>query len=309
MIHFPVSVYRHPSILVTHKPPASIVGSKGIALSGGQKQRLALARAIYAKKELVIIDDSFSGLDAETEERIFIRLFGKQGLLRQLGTTVILVTHAVHRLPYANHIIALNAQGGIAEQGTFEQLRGSGGYVEGLATKHKFDSGALSNVEEIIQNASADNAAESAEIVKIEGKEDELARSEGELSTYKYYFASIGWSRSFLSLFLLIGSGISGKLTELLLVWWTGAVAARGNEVNPLYLGFYCMLAGFDIVGFTVGCYHYFLYVVPGSAEELHLRLLRAVMGAPLHFFTSTDTGMTTNRSVQCSAPRYCWFC
>lgn len=45
---------------------ATQVGSAGISLSGGQKQRLSLARAVYAKKELVILDDVFSGLDAET---------------------------------------------------------------------------------------------------------------------------------------------------------------------------------------------------------------------------------------------------
>ena len=55
-------------------------------------------------------------------------------------------------------------------------------------------------------------------------------------------------------------------------------------------------LTGVGILSFCAGVYHYFLYVVPGSAVELHARLLNAVMGAPLHFFTSTDTGTTTNR-------------
>ena len=45
----------------------TIVGSKGLTLSGGQKQRLALARAIYARQDLIILDDIFSGLDADTE--------------------------------------------------------------------------------------------------------------------------------------------------------------------------------------------------------------------------------------------------
>lgn len=71
-------------------------------MSGGQKQRLALARAVYARKELVILDDVFSGLDAETEEQVFNRLFGAAGLFRQMNTAVLLVTHAVHRLPYSD---------------------------------------------------------------------------------------------------------------------------------------------------------------------------------------------------------------
>lgn len=73
---------------------STLVGSAGISLSGGQKQRLAIARAVYSRQSLVMLDDVFSGLDASTEEIIFNRLLGKQGLLRRNHVTVILVTHA-----------------------------------------------------------------------------------------------------------------------------------------------------------------------------------------------------------------------
>ncbi len=49
----------------------TMIGSRGISLSGGQKQRLALARAVYSKAEILILDDVFSGLDNDTEELIF----------------------------------------------------------------------------------------------------------------------------------------------------------------------------------------------------------------------------------------------
>ena len=63
------------------KGDRTLVGSGGISLSGGQKQRLALARAVYSKHKLILIDDAFSGLDAETEERVFSRLLGARGCL------------------------------------------------------------------------------------------------------------------------------------------------------------------------------------------------------------------------------------
>lgn len=69
----------------TDSQSATPVGSAGISLSGGQKQRLALARALYARKELVVIDDVFSGLDASTEEHICASLLGKSGLFRQVS--------------------------------------------------------------------------------------------------------------------------------------------------------------------------------------------------------------------------------
>ena len=81
-------------ILNFPKGHLTLVGSAGISLSGGQKQRLAIARAIYSRNSLVILDDVFSGLDADTEEKVFNRLLGKQGLLRRSHVTVVLVTHA-----------------------------------------------------------------------------------------------------------------------------------------------------------------------------------------------------------------------
>ena len=281
--------------------PDTIVGSRGISLSGGQKQRVALARALYSKKQLIIIDDGFSGLDAETEEKVFVKFFGQQGLLRQLGITAILVTHAVSRLSYADHIIALNANGQIAEQGTFEQLQNVGGYVEGLATKHNFESTrtntALEDIDiiSITGNPTITPGAINAR-AKAKAEEEDLRRPLGELSIYKYYFSSIGWSRSLLSLFYTVLSGVATKLTELLITYWTNAVASHGTNVNSLYLGLYGVLAGIGTVFWTVATYHFFLYLVPVSAEKLHARLLQSVMNAPLSFFTSTDTGVTTNR-------------
>lgn len=81
-------------ILDFPKGHSTLVGNAGISLSGGQKQRLAIARAVYSRKSLVVLDDVFSGLDAGTEEKFFNRLLGKQGLLRRNHVTVILVTHA-----------------------------------------------------------------------------------------------------------------------------------------------------------------------------------------------------------------------
>lgn len=72
----------------------SVIGSRGLTLSGGQRQRLALARAVYQRPNLMILDDIFSALDAKTETQVFDRLFSASGLFRQQATTVILASHA-----------------------------------------------------------------------------------------------------------------------------------------------------------------------------------------------------------------------
>jgi ATP-binding cassette, subfamily C (CFTR/MRP), member 1 len=68
------------------------IGSKGISLSGGQSQRIALARAIYSQKDIIILDDALSGLDADTENRVFHSLLGRDGLLRKHHTTVVIAS-------------------------------------------------------------------------------------------------------------------------------------------------------------------------------------------------------------------------
>lgn len=79
------------------------IGSKGIALSGGQGQRVALARAVYARNELCILDDVFSGLDVETEWRVFHSLLGLEGLFRRQSVSVVLASSSTKQLPFADH--------------------------------------------------------------------------------------------------------------------------------------------------------------------------------------------------------------
>ncbi|EJP62540.1 ABC transporter [Beauveria bassiana ARSEF 2860] len=94
----------------------TVIGGRGITLSGGQKQRIALARAIFAREDLIILDDTLSALDASTQRHITNNLFGPKGLFKELGTTVVLITHTMQYLPLADHIIILDGKGGVAEQ-------------------------------------------------------------------------------------------------------------------------------------------------------------------------------------------------
>ncbi|KAF4503421.1 Multidrug resistance-associated 1 [Fusarium agapanthi] len=119
-------------IVETPDKNATKAGSGGVSLSGGQNHRLALARAIYSKAGVLILDDVFSGQDASTEEHIYRMIFSEAGLLRELGTTVVCVTNAIHRLAYADHVVALSEHGTVQHQGTFEQLKNDTDYFSGL---------------------------------------------------------------------------------------------------------------------------------------------------------------------------------
>ena len=77
------------------------IGEKGINLSGGQKARVSLARAVYADKEIILMDDPISALDANVKKKIFQNVF--MGQLK--NKTRVLVTHAVDFLHLVDNII------------------------------------------------------------------------------------------------------------------------------------------------------------------------------------------------------------
>ena len=94
----------------------TVIGNDGMRLSGGQAQRLALARTLYHKKPLLILDDPFSALDRNTEKEAFAHL-------RELtaDSIVLLISHRVTTLMQADRILVLDG-GRVAELGTHAQL-------------------------------------------------------------------------------------------------------------------------------------------------------------------------------------------
>ena len=93
----------------------TVIGERGVGLSGGQKQRISIARALSKKAPILVLDDSTSALDMETEFEI-------QKTLNELkGTTKMIIAHRISAVRHADEIIYLE-DGKIAERGTHEKL-------------------------------------------------------------------------------------------------------------------------------------------------------------------------------------------
>jgi ATP-binding cassette, subfamily B, multidrug efflux pump len=107
----------------------TIIGERGITFSGGQKQRASLARALYINPRILILDDSFSAVDTNTEEEILknLKTFMK-------NRTSIIISHRISTVKDADKIIVL-AGGKIAEEGTHEKLVQLGGIYADLHYK------------------------------------------------------------------------------------------------------------------------------------------------------------------------------
>lgn len=105
------------------------VGERGISMSGGQRARLTLARAVYARADIYLLDDCLSAVDQHVGRHIIDRVLGARGLLK--GKTRILATNAIPVLKEAD-FIALLRDRTILEKGTYDQLMAMKGEIANL---------------------------------------------------------------------------------------------------------------------------------------------------------------------------------
>ena len=121
----------HDDIMSFPKKYSSILGERGINLSGGQKQRIAIARALIKKPQILILDDSLSALDTETEYNVI------NNLKKEIkDITKIIVSHRISTIEKCDLILVLNS-GKVIEYGTHKKLCEINGYYKETYDKQK----------------------------------------------------------------------------------------------------------------------------------------------------------------------------
>lgn len=286
------------SIDIAHFPGGeqTTVGNKGMSLSGGQKQRLALARALYSRIPILVLDDIFSGLDINSLEHIAGSVFGSSGIARRLSLTVLMTTHQASLfVQQADRILVLGDEGKIVEQGSFRNLIISPNSFLHTIELRKPTHGCNLHKE-------ADDVVVTS-LEPVEDTDDALgsasARRTGEISTYAYWFKSFGLRLSLIFLAATFFAGFFSKLMEVWVRWWSDAAASpSGSTRHPpgFWIGCHTIFAllalSFDFAKFWT----ILVWAVPHSSSRFHQQILGSVMNAPYWFFVKTNLGSLVNR-------------
>ncbi|KAJ5684651.1 ABC transporter integral membrane type 1 [Penicillium maclennaniae] len=244
----------------------SEIGSKGLTLSGGQKQRVALARSVYSRNKVALLDDVMSALDAQTQELIIQRLFSPDGIFRPLGTTVVLTTHSARLLGIAGSVVSLTSEGRVDLETTgTEAIRNKGFWLARKYSSPQTQDDLNDNLDEHLHGAASSNSDPISDIENMD-----RTRQTGYLSVYYYYAQTVG---PILCAVFLAGHAMLAFAENFPQVWLSKWTAAGGGNL-PLYVSIYVLLALAASL-LTIYCISIvFLGLMPKSAIRLHWLLL-----------------------------------
>ncbi|EED20873.1 multidrug resistance protein, putative [Talaromyces stipitatus ATCC 10500] len=272
----------------------TMVGSKGLSLSGGQKHRVALARALYSRKALLLLDDIFSGFDTGTERLVMTNLFAEDGFCKKHKVTVILVTHSANAISFADQVISLDKKGHLIENDgsllSVSMKMSTTDLHEDAVDKGNMRHGIARNSNLQVELAAQVETAEASQKI-------------GDYEIYQYYLGIVGWLNTIVFFVAVAVFTFGLTFPSVWVQWWAAADEKDPNHHLALYLGVYSFLAVLAEVALFLGlltqCTHLMSNMIPRASQKLHFILLETVLRAPMSFFNSTDSGVTINRFSQ----------
>ncbi|KAI0633977.1 P-loop containing nucleoside triphosphate hydrolase protein [Trametes polyzona] len=273
------------------------VGEKGITLSGGQKARVTLARAVYSRADILLLDDVFAALDVHTSKWIVEKCL-KGELLR--GRTVILITHNVALVgSVVDFVVDMGPDGRILSQGTLDSaLARDSGLRQEVTEEQKV----LADVEQ----KSEGDKSEDGQVKQAVGQlivAEEMEDGHIGWSALKLYFENTS-RRPALFWFIYVGSNVVHGLLMNYQAWYLGFWASQ-YENHPAsdvplqhYLTRYALLtvAGMSVVVFFV---MWFLHGSIRASKIIHRKLIRAVLGTTLRWLDRTPTARIITRCTE----------
>uniref|UniRef100_A0A671RDJ2 Multidrug resistance-associated protein 9-like n=1 Tax=Sinocyclocheilus anshuiensis TaxID=1608454 RepID=A0A671RDJ2_9TELE len=302
------------------------IGERGINLSGGQKQRVSLARAVYSNRDIFLLDDPLSAVDAHVGKHIFEECIKKE----LKGKSVILVTHQLQYLEFCDQVLLLD-NGEIKEAGTHSDLMKAKGRYAHLINNFQLEQSNVTTltyssqlkIQSLIPkhilntmtlNRPIQMSPKSTESKIQVRKKDQLVTREVSLEgsvTWRTYHEYCKAAGGYILLFIVILFFILLVGSTVFSSWWLSYWLEQGSGVNTSNssssgnisenpdLPFYQMIYGIIIVVMVLLCIakgYTFTKVTLRASSKLHDTMFKRILGSPMSFFDTTPTGRLVNR-------------
>lgn len=308
------------------------VGEKGISLSGGQKARLSLARAVYARADVYLLDDPLSAVDEHVGRHLVDHVIGPHGLLS--SKCRILATNSINVLSIASNIYMVS-EGRVIEQGTFANLMKDDNSKtrvlisefgrknsptpppsdskptlldqpqkpairEELDSDCEFDRGSLRRASEASldeeERAQIDGTNEEADAL-VQARAEHSEKGSVKWDVYKAYAKACNPFSVLIFLGCTVLSMAVNVSSNVWLKHWSEVNTEYGyNPDVTKYLGIYFLLGvGFLLASLIQSCFMWIFCTIHGS-RRLHNAMAKSVIRAPMSFFEVTPVGRITNR-------------
>uniref|UniRef100_A0A1B6DDY1 ABC transmembrane type-1 domain-containing protein n=2 Tax=Clastoptera arizonana TaxID=38151 RepID=A0A1B6DDY1_9HEMI len=289
----------------------TLVGERGASLSGGQKARINLARAVYKEVDIYLLDDPLSAVDAHVGKHLF------QDCLEDFlhGKTIILVTHQIHHLTHADHLVLLN-NNAIEMQGPFWELQNAGlDYSAFMETSESIKDGSeevnfQKQISRSISYASTKSHSSNYGKDEFEQVNDfETTEREKEETTHLptkelylgYLKAGINYCGAFIILLMFAFTQVLASGCDYWVTYWTSIEISRQNQPDPklwnsitfsvfhgiivLILFISASIRGISFYEATINC-----------TRGIHRKMFKSVIGTHLSFFHNNPSGRILNR-------------
>ncbi|KAG1731999.1 P-loop containing nucleoside triphosphate hydrolase protein [Suillus paluster] len=319
-----------PDLALLPQGDLTEVGEKGITLSGGQRARVALARAIYARADLVLLDDVLAAVDSHVARHVFDHVIGPQGLLATKAR--VLVTNSIAYLKYFDQLVYLR-RGIILECGSYNDLisnsdsevhklvhgHATSGANSGTTTpgpssgrgtpttsEENMQATLVGELECIAEKAARRESFKKAVVAAppklrdpsssgITKEHSEQGRVKMEVYS-QYLHAASKEGFLFFVLTTVLQQVMSIISTFMLRLWGehNRETGVNAGLADKYFLGY----GLFNLAAiFLGGCSALLIWVFCSlrSSKHLHDSMLHSVMRAPLSFFETTPTGRILN--------------
>ncbi|KAM7471627.1 hypothetical protein LguiA_009810 [Lonicera macranthoides] len=275
------------------------IGEKGLNLSGGQRARLALARAVYNRADIFMLDDVLSAVDAQVARWIL-----SNAILSPLVNqhTRVLCTHNIQAISSADLIIVMDRGrvkwvGSPADSSVSSFVKVSSSEEFNISSQVQRQEISTNNYTEdqqklLLESDGIHVSEEAQVIIEVE------LRKEGrvEPTVYKNYAAFSGWFISIVTCLSAILMQASRNGNDMWLSYWVDSTGTYHKEHSTSF--YLIILCVFAIINSLLTLVRAFSFAFGGlrAAVQVHDRLLNKLVDAPVNFFDQTPTGRILNR-------------